>query len=272
MDLDKTEKLLESRQANGTIGTVKAMLVVHLYGRILDMPRVMAIAKKYNLFVIEDCAQSHLASIGGKKCGTWGDAGSFSFYPGKNLGAAGDAGAITTNNPDLAKHMKMMANHGRIDKYNHQFEGYNSRLDNLQAAVLRVKLNYIQEWTDARRQKAQTYSKLLDGVTGVICPELPPTEQHVYHHYIIRVKNRDKIVDVMKKNNIEVGIHYPIMLPALEAYKNSGYSNRDYPVADQYQHEILSLPMFPELTDQNQKFIVETLKLALADYSKENFL
>ena len=214
MDLDKTEKLLETRKVAGTIGKIKAMLVVHLYGRILDMPRVMAIAQKYNLFIIEDCAQSHLASIDGKKSGTWGHAGSFSFYPGKNLGAAGDAGAIVTNDPLLANQMKMIANHGRIDKYNHQFEGYNSRLDNLQAAILRVKLKYIQEWTTARRQNAQTYQQLLEGVTGVIRPQLPPAEEHVYHHYIIRVKNRDKIIEVMKKNGIEVGIHYPIMLPA----------------------------------------------------------
>lgn len=265
MDLDKTEQYLQSRHKNGTLNTVKALLVVHLYGRIVDMPRVMEIAQKFNLFVIEDCAQSHLSSIGGKKSGTWGNAGSFSFYPGKNLGAAGDAGAIVTNDPVLAQKMKMMANHGRSDKYNHQFEGYNSRLDNLQAAVLRVKLNYIQEWTAARRQKAQTYHRLLEGVVGVIRPELPPTEQHVFHHYIVRVKNREKIADAMKKAGIEVGIHYPIMLPALEAYKNHGYRAEDYPISNQYQHEILSLPMFPELTDQNQSYVIDTLKTALKE-------
>lgn len=272
MDLDKTEHYLEVRQKSGTASSIKAILVVHLYGRIVDMPRVLEIAKKYNLFVIEDCAQSHLASIQGKKSGTWGNAGSFSFYPGKNLGAAGDAGAIITNDAVLARKMKMMANHGRSDKYNHQFEGYNSRLDNLQAAILRVKLKYIQEWTEARRQKAKTYHQLLEGVAGVIRPELPPHEQHVYHHYIIRVKNRDQIIDVMKKAGVEVGIHYPIMLPALEAYKNHGYRADDYPVANLYQHEILSLPMFPELTDQNQSYVIDTLKLALKNHPTEKSL
>lgn len=256
IDLKKLEKVLEK---DAVTKKIKALILVHLYGHIADMPKVMDLAKKYNIQVIEDCAQSHLASVGGKKCGTWGAAGSFSFYPGKNLGAAGDAGAIICNDDELAKKIRMFANHGRIDKYNHVIEGFNSRLDSIQAAVLRIKMKYIESWTEKRKEKAHLYNELLAKVPQVIRPILPSIEKHVFHLYTVRVQNRDEVVKKMKEAGIEVGVHYPIMLPALKAYDYLKYSASDFPVANRLQNEIMSLPLYPEITPDQQKYVVDTL-------------
>lgn len=256
IDLNKMEDLLKAKAQSDNI---KALVLVHLYGQIVDMPQLLKITDKYNVKVIEDCAQSHLAAIGGKKSGTWGVAGSFSFYPGKNLGAAGDAGAIITDNDELAQKIRMLSNHGRIDKYNHLFEGFNSRLDNIQAAILRVKLKYIEKWTEQRKDKAHIYDELLMGASNVMRPVLPERERHVFHLYTIRVKNRDMVVKKMKDQGIEVGVHYPIMLPALKAYDYLGYTEKDFPVAARLQNEIMSLPLYPEITLEQQKRIIEVL-------------
>ncbi|MEK6628267.1 MAG: DegT/DnrJ/EryC1/StrS family aminotransferase [Bdellovibrionota bacterium] len=256
IDLNKLENLLKMKAVSNNI---KAIVLVHLYGHIVDMPRLLEITDKYNVKVIEDCAQSHLASIGGKKSGTWGVAGSFSFYPGKNLGAAGDAGAIITDDDELAQKIRMLANHGRIDKYNHVIEGFNSRLDSIQAAVLRIKLKYIEAWTEKRKEKALIYNELLAQVPEVIRPNLPDRERHVFHLYTLRVKNRDEVVKQMKAEGIEVGVHYPIMLPALKAYEYLKCTPNDFPVANVLQNEIMSLPLYPEITLEQQKRIVEVL-------------
>lgn len=261
IDLNKYEEVLKNQSSKGEI---KAAVMVHLYGQIVDMPRLIEISNRYNVKIIEDCAQSHLASIDNKKSGTWGVAGSFSFYPGKNLGAAGDAGAIVCDDDELARKIKMYANHGRIDKYNHVFEGYNSRLDNLQAAVLRVKLKRIHKWTNLRQEKAEIYDSLLSEVSGVVKPKLPAKGRHVFHLYTVLVKNRDHIIKEMKNRGIEVGVHYPIMLPALKAYEYLNLKAKDFPVADRLQNEIMSLPLYPEITLEQQKIVVENLKNILA--------
>lgn len=260
IDLNKLETLLSEKAQSENI---RAIVLVHLYGHIVDMPKLLKITERFNVKVIEDCAQSHLASIDGKKSGTWGVAGSFSFYPGKNLGAAGDAGAIVTDNDELAVKIRMLANHGRIDKYNHIMEGFNSRLDSIQAAILRIKLKHIGAWTEKRKEKAHIYNELLNGISGVVKPQLPIREQHVFHLYTVRVKNRDEVVKKMKEKGIEVGVHYPIMLPALKAYDYLGYKESDFPVAARLQNEIMSLPLYPEITLEQQKHVVEVLRSAV---------
>ncbi len=265
MDLDHIERIL-LQKASGGKNPVKAILPVHLYGRIMDMKKVMALAEKYNLFVIEDCAQAHRAVIDGKMAGTWGHAGSFSFYPGKNLGAFGDAGAIVTNDAALAERMRKLANHGRIGKYDHDMEGYNSRLDGMQAAFLRVKLPHLPEWTRKRQVLAERYYRLLKDIPNVKTLAQPSqATEHVYHLFVVRVQNRSAIQSFMKeKKGIETGVHYPTSLPFLKAYSFMGHTPKDFPVSYQLQSEIMSLPLFPELTFEEQDYIVSALREAAA--------
>jgi dTDP-4-amino-4,6-dideoxygalactose transaminase len=230
-----------------TSGT-QAIIPVHLYGQPCDMEAVLSLANAHGLRVIEDCAQAHGAFYKGQKVGTLGDIGTFSFYPGKNLGAYGDAGAIVTNDKDLAKRCRMVANHGRTDKYNHIFEGRNSRLDGMQAAVLSVKLRHLDQWTAARRRHAGAYRALLEEAAMVVPAELPDAE-HVYHLYVIQVNDREKIRGALHAAGIGCGIHYPVPLPLLEAYRHLGMKAEDFPVAAYLKDRVLSLPMFPELTE-----------------------
>lgn len=229
-----------------------AVIVVHLYGQMADMNRIMEIADRHGLKVIEDCAQSHGASIimGGseRKGGTIGDLASFSFYPGKNLGALGDGGAVTTNNDELAKRVRMIANHGRLAKYDHQFEGRNSRLDGLQAALLRVKLKQLPRWNDQRRALAAIYAEDLKDIDGLELPHHVAHVTPVYHLYVVRTRQRDALKEHLKQHGVETGIHYPIALPKLQAY---AYLNQaaDVPFSCATDAELLSLPMGPHLTD-----------------------
>ncbi len=262
INLDHVENLLAKRSKKSG-GKIKAIMPVHIYGQMVDMPRLMDLARKYEVLVLEDSAQAHLAEINGVKAGAYGDAGSFSFYPGKNLGAYGDAGAIITNNPDLAVNLRKIANHGRISKYDHDMEGFNSRLDTLQAAVLRVKLPHLPKWTQLRQEKAAYYDKLLTGAPNVILPFSKKNGSHVYHLYVIRVQNRDKIHAGMEAAGIQTVIHYPKALHELAAYKYLGHKPEDFPVSHKLQHEILSLPLFPEILPNEQEFVVETLKKLL---------
>jgi len=240
----------------------RAVVPVHLYGRPVDMPRLMEIAERYALFIVEDAAQAHGAMIEDKRLGTWGDAGCFSFYPGKNLGAYGDAGAIVTNDEQLALRIRMLANHGRSEKYDHQFEGVNSRLDGIQAAILSVKLKYLDFWNDKRRTAAVHYNELLEG-SGAVTPVEVEGARHVYHLYVVRIPNRDQVHDKLKENGISTGIHYPIALPNLQAYKYLGCRLEDFPIAIQYSKEILSLPIYPELSQEQIEFVCDQLKSAL---------
>lgn len=236
----------------------KAIIPVHLYGQAADMPAIMMVAKKYNLKVIEDCAQSHGAEIDGKKVGLWGDASSFSFYPGKNLGAYGDAGCMATNNEELAKICRMIANHGQIKKHDHLMEGRNSRLDGLHAAILSAKLKHLDTWTITRIEHADKYNSLLKN-SGIVTPKCRVNAKHVFHLYVIQVKGRDDIMRSLSEKGIQTAIHYPTPLPLLKAYASRGYSSSDFPVASAVCQHILSLPMFAELTNAQISYIADTL-------------
>lgn len=263
LDFQQAEKILKARG-----GKIKAIFPVHLYGRMTDMDAVMDLCKRYNLFCVEDSAQAHMAKWNGKKAGTIGHAGSYSFYPGKNLGAYGDAGAIVTNDEALAARVRKLANHGRIGKYDHDIEGYNSRLDTIQAAVLRVKLRYLSDWTEERKNRAHTYDELLKDIPGLIRPELPPREQHVFHLYVVRVPQRDEVLKQLKEKGVEASVHYPISLPLLQAYASGGHKPEHFPVASKLQNEILSLPLFPEITLEEQQYVAKTLKDILSSLSR----
>ena len=238
----------------------KIIIVVHLYGQPADMDSISEIAKKYNLKILEDSAQAHGAVYKGKKVGSIGDIATFSFYPGKNLGAYGDGGAIVTNDDDLAKKCKMIANHGRIEKYNHEFEGRNSRLDGLQAAVLSVKLNHISKWNQDRRRVAELYRNGLSGIKEVILPKQFNETESVYHLFVIQVENREKLVPYLKEKGISTGIHYPIGLPFLKAYAYMNHTKEDFPITFKNQSRLLSLPIYPEMTEEMIYYVINSIK------------
>ncbi|UFS72431.1 DegT/DnrJ/EryC1/StrS family aminotransferase [Geomonas sp. RF6] len=234
-----------------------AIIPVHLYGRPCDMDGVMALARRHGLSVIEDCAQAHGALYRGRRVGTFGDFGCFSFYPGKNLGAYGDAGAIVTNDEELATASRMIANHGRIAKYDHRFEGRNSRLDGMQAAILSVKLTHLEKWTELRRANAETYRTLLAGA-DILLPQEEPEARHVYHLFVIESGRREALKEGLHREGIETGIHYPIPLPLLQAYADR-FDSAGYPAASAAAGRILSLPMSAELTQEQVCHVASTL-------------
>ena len=244
-----------------TKNKVKAIIPVHLYGQPADMDIILEIAKKLNLRVVEDAAQAHGAAYKGRKIGSIGDAACFSFYPGKNLGAYGDGGAVVTNSEDLAEKIRMIANHGRLDKYDHKIEGVNSRLDGLQAAILAVKLKHLDDWTEMRRKNAYLYNELLKD-SGVVTPVEIPDVKAVYHLYVVRVVNgkREKLQSHLKSNSIATGIHYPIALPNLRAYSYIGQGEKSFPDSTKASKEIVSLPMFPELKENQLEYVTKTIR------------
>jgi dTDP-4-amino-4,6-dideoxygalactose transaminase len=238
----------------------KGIIPVHLYGMPADMPKIMEIAKKHNLFVLEDCAQAHYAEIQGKRVGTFGRVSTFSFFPGKNLGAYGDAGAILTDDQELAIKMRMYANHGALKKHFHDFEGVNSRLDGLQAGILNVKLPHIHTWTAKRNEIAQKYTALLKNVSEVVPPKMRPGSKHVFHVYNIRCQKRDELRDFLESCGISVMVHYPTPLPFMPAYKYLNHVRTDFPVVADYQDKILSLPIYPEMEDEAIEYVVVKIK------------
>lgn len=237
----------------------KAIIPVHLYGQPADMDTIIKIAKKRRLIVMEDACQAHGALYKGTTVGSIGDVGCFSFYPTKNLGAYGDGGAITTNNTEIAGKLRMLRNYGQKEKYHHKFLAYNRRLDTLQAAILRTKLDKLDEWNEARRRNAQLYNELLKD-SNVVTPIKSDFAKHVYHLYVIRVKNRDRLQAYLQSKGISTGIHYPIPIHLQEAYQSLEYKRGDFPVTEKYANEILSLPMFPELTFEQIKYVVQEIK------------
>jgi dTDP-4-amino-4,6-dideoxygalactose transaminase len=258
-DLDSfniNSKMIEERITSKTRGIIP----VHLYGQSADMDSIMEIARKYNLWVIEDCAQSHLAEYKGSLTGTIGNVGSFSFYPGKNLGAYGDAGAIVTNDDGLARRFTCFARHGGVKKGEHEIEGVNSRLDGLQAAILGVKLPHLKKWTSARQRIAKIYTEELSGVGDIVTPVIMPTNNHVFHLYVIRTKKRDQLASHLAKNGIPTVVNYQTALPFLKAYEYLNHNPKDFPVAYKNQFEILSLPIYPEISDSQIKFIIDQIK------------
>ncbi len=262
MDVSKIEEKITEK--------TKAILPVHLYGHPADMDSIMEIAVKYNLKVIEDAAQAHGASYRSRsgsgypaqaerRVGSVGDVGCFSFYPGKNLGAYGDGGMIVTNDEEIAGKIRLLRNHGRREKYEHLIEGYNYRLDALQAAILKVKLARLNEWNEARRSRAKLYNDLLAG-TNIITPLEREYAKHVYHLYVIRTKERDELRKHLETKGAATGLHYPIPLHLQRAYSHLGYKKGDFPVAEEVSQEILSLPMFPELTDEELRTIANVIR------------
>ena len=236
-----------------------AIIAVHLYGHPCNMEALLQIADEHGLKIIEDCAQAHGAEFKGKRIGALGDIGTFSFYPGKNLGAYGDAGAILTNNENLAIKVKMIANHGRIEKYNHVFEGRNSRLDNLQAAILNVKLKHLEEWTEKRIKIADYYLEKFAGMADIILPKREDWARQVYHLFVIRVEQRDELQEFLKQKGIQTGIHYPIALPKLKAYDHMGHVEEDFK-ACQIDTELLSLPIGEHLSLDDVDDVVRGVK------------
>jgi dTDP-4-amino-4,6-dideoxygalactose transaminase len=222
------------------------------------MDEILDIAKENDLKVIEDCAQAHGAEYKGKKIGAIGDIGTFSFYPGKNLGAYGDGGAIVTNDENLATKCKMIANHGRIEKYNHEFEGRNSRLDGLQASILSVKLKHLDLWTDARIKVADYYLDNLKDVDGIILPKREDWAKQVYHLFVIRTKKRDELQKYLKENDISSGVHYPISLPKLKAYDYTNQANEDF-FANSSDGDLLSLPIGDHLNENDLDDIMKII-------------
>jgi dTDP-4-amino-4,6-dideoxygalactose transaminase len=237
----------------------KAIIPIHLYGQPADMDAVNEVAARNGLVVIEDAAQAHGARYKVKTVGNLGKVACFSFYPGKNLGAYGDAGAIATNDEELANKVRMLANHGRLKKYEHEMEGYNSRLDTLQAAILLVKLRHLKEWTERRQYVASRYTQLLSVTKEIVTPARNPDATHVFHLYVVRVQHRDQVQRTLKEAGIATGIHYPIPLHQQPAYRHLALTVGSYPVAERYAGELLSLPMYPELTDDQIEFISATL-------------
>jgi dTDP-4-amino-4,6-dideoxygalactose transaminase len=250
------EKLLESAITSKT----KAIIPVHLQGQMCDIDKIMEIANKYSIPVIEDCAQSHFSEYKGKRAGTFGIAGSFSFYPGKNLGAYGDAGCIITNDDELALRCRMYARHGALKKHNHVIEGINSRLDGIQAAILAAKLPHILDWTESRITNAKLYNKYLGEIEEIILPIVRPDSKHSFHLFVIRTNEREKLAAFLKSKNIETAVHYPVALHNMEAYKYLGYTPNDFPVSNLYQDQILSLPMYPELSEAQIEYISKQIK------------
>ncbi|MBN1292601.1 MAG: DegT/DnrJ/EryC1/StrS family aminotransferase [Candidatus Latescibacteria bacterium] len=242
MDPDKIEAAITPK--------TKAIIPVHLYGQMADMDPIMEIAKAHNLFVIEDASQAHAAQYKGKKAGSIGDLGCFSFYPGKNLGAYGEAGAVVTNDANLAARMKMFRDHGQIKKYYHSIVGWNARMDGFQGAVLSVKLKHLEAWTEARRKNARLYDKLLGNTADIVIPKEADYARHVYHVYSIRTKNSDQMLQQLHDKDIYCAMHYPVPLHLQDAYKDLGKGKGSFPVAEICAEQQLSLPMYPELTEE----------------------
>lgn len=240
----------------------KAVIAVHLHGNMAPVDVLQKLCKEHNLFLIEDSAQAHLAKLNNKPVGSFGVAATFSFFPGKNLGALGDAGAIGTNDVELAVKLKKLVNHGRMDKYKHDLEGFNMRIDTLQAAVLAAKLPYLPQWTEVRRAKAKVYRELL-GNLEIHLPYHDDKMYNVYHLFVIRVKDRDAVLKHLNHHGVEAGVHYPIPLHLQPAYQYLGHKQGDFPISESCAEEFISLPLCPMITDEEQKHVVAVLRDAL---------
>ncbi|TWI81415.1 dTDP-4-amino-4,6-dideoxygalactose transaminase [Lacibacter cauensis] len=260
VDIDPVYYTIDPSKIEAAItAKTKAIIPVHLYGQVVDMDPVMELSKRYDLWVIEDCAQAHGALYKGRMAGTIGHASSFSFYPGKNLGAYGDAGGIATNDVQIATICRMIANHGQQGKHNHVIEGRNSRMDGLQAAVLSAKLPFLPGWTLQRIAHASQYDSLFQN-SAVVTAQVRPQSQHVFHLYVIQVANRTELSARLKEQGIETAIHYPRALPFLPCYAKNGYTPADFPVAASFQEKIISLPMFAELTEAAIAYVSAAVK------------
>jgi dTDP-4-amino-4,6-dideoxygalactose transaminase len=247
---------------------IKAVVPVHLYGQVADMDAILSVARQYDLLVVEDACQAQGAEYqsaqgGWRRAGSFGKAGAFSFYPGKNLGACGEAGAVTTDDEQVARTIKMLREHGQVQKYYHDLEGYNGRLDAIQAAFLRIKLRHLEKWNEQRRASAARYDALLAGMPGVVVPFQPPTSKGIYHLYVIRTTDRDGLAEHLKAASIHTGLHYPLPVHLQNCYKSWGYQKGSLRVTERIAGEILSLPMFPGLTAEQQSRVAAGIETFL---------
>lgn len=255
----KAEQKVVHKKSN-TI--VKAVVPVHLYGQCVDMAEILSIAKRFNLPVVEDACQAIGATYKGKSAGAMGDFGCFSFFPTKNLGGAGDAGMIVSSNKQLADRVRLLRTHGSHPKYYHSIVGFNSRLDEIQAAILRVKLPYLQQWSDARRKNAEKYGedfKAAGLLSEIKLPAVLPDRSHIFHQYIIRSRKRNELQSVLKSAGIGTEIYYPVSLHEQECFSYLGYSPMDFPESREASEETLALPIYPELSDEQRRFVVNQI-------------
>ena len=252
-------QLIEKKITRNT----KAIIPVHLFGQCADMDPILEIAQKHNLKVVEDAAQAIGARYKGKKAGSRGDLGCFSFFPSKNLGGAGDGGMVVTHDESLADLVRKLRVHGATQKYYHSIVGYNSRLDTLQAAILDVKLRYLDQWSAKRNEKAKVYDQAFKDL-DIVTPKVEKFNNHIYHQYTIAVKNRDGLKEHLTKNQIGWAVYYPLPLHLQECYKSLGHRQGDLPVSERKANEVISLPIFPELTTQEQEFVIESIKSFLS--------
>jgi dTDP-4-amino-4,6-dideoxygalactose transaminase len=260
VDIDEETYLMkpELLEAAITLRT-KAVIPVHLYGQAADMDPIMECAKAHNIYVIEDACQAHGATYKEKRAGSIGDAGCFSFYPGKNLGAYGEGGAVITNNERIARRVAVLKDHGQSEKYHHTVIGWNDRMDGIQGAVLSVKLKYLEGWNAARRRNARLYSDLLGSVDGVRVPKEAPYGEHIYHVYAVRVPDRSGLMKHLASSEVFCGIHYPVPVHLQEAYSFLGLRRGSYPVAERCCDDIVSLPMFAELTGEQIRYAADRI-------------
>lgn len=251
-----TEENIKSKITSRT----KAVIVVHLYGQVADLKSIKALCDRSNLFLIEDCSQAHLSSQSDFMAGSTGDCGVFSFYPTKNLGAFGDAGCVITNQDVLAEKIRRLANHGGLSKDDHLIEGFNSRMDTMQAAILNVKLNYLKEWNSRRKKNAQLYFENLTTVKSLRLPKLRNDTVHTFHQFVIRVEQRDELKSFLESKGVQTLIHYPKALPYEPAYDYLSHSIDDFPVSTQLQHKVLSLPVSPETSEDQILYVCQMIK------------
>ena len=242
----------------------RAIMPVHLYGQCAAMAPILEIARKHKLVVIEDAAQAHGAEYNGQRAGSIGDMAIFSYYPGKNLGAYGEGGAVTTNNDDYAAKVRILRDWGQTRKYNHQFKGYNYRMEGMQGAILRVKLRRLEQWTEARRSNAQRYNELLKD-SGAETPVELKGRRHVYHQYVIRLRDRDAMHEALNAEGIPTAIHYPIPAHLQPAYSDMGYKRGDFPVSEELGRQVLSLPNYPEMPQEHIEQVAKAVKKVVAE-------
>jgi dTDP-4-amino-4,6-dideoxygalactose transaminase len=263
VDVDPDHLLIDPVEvATAVDSTTRAVLPVHLFGQMGPMKEIVAAAEESSLLVVEDAAQSQGAAHDGRPSGSWGQLAATSFYPGKNLGAYGDAGAVLTDDDQLAHRVRLLGNHGSARKYQHETLGFNSRLDTLQAVVLRAKLARLAGWNELRREAAARYDALLAGVDGVVLPRTLPGNEHVWHLYVVRVQDRDEVLQRLNAAGIGAGIHYPVPVHLQPAFSGLGYGPGDFPVAEQAGREILSLPLYPQITEEQQARVADALRQA----------
>jgi dTDP-4-amino-4,6-dideoxygalactose transaminase len=260
VDINPDNYTIDVSRIEGAItARAKAIIPVHLYGQMAEMDAIMEMARKHNLVVIEDAAQAQGAEYKGRRAGSYGNAAGFSFYPAKNLGAYGDAGIVVTNDKNVADRVRLFANHGRRTANDHSVEGFNARLDGIQAAVLSAKLPYLTRWNSLRRAAARRYDTLLSSL-NLITPKEMPEARHIYHLYVIRVMERDNVKAGLEAKGIGCGLHYPIPIHLLDAYKHIRKGQGSYPVTEAVAQEILSLPIYPEITTEQQEYVADCLK------------